>query len=218
MSAVGYIRTELLQKNVPDFDVQKGAIIKYATFNDLEIKKIYCDDDIVGNNIEKMLQELTPETSVICYNLSVLSDSISGLNKIYKKINDINSNMIIIENQIDTRKNNGKIMLFLLDEFSRIETNNVNKKIKDYKNSLQRKGVIKKKPPYGYKHDKNGGITEDEDEMRVVNKIKMMIKSNNQITVSEIIRNLKNDNEKIRKSKDIYHTSIQNIIQQYEMR
>lgn len=219
MSTVGYIRTENVQGNAQSFETQKNSIEKYAMFNDLTIKKIYYDDKLYGENFEKMLSELEPSTIVICDKLSTLCDSVLQLCSVYETIKNKNCYIVLPINQIDTRNNNSKLMLGLLYEFSEMDRAYVNKQLREQKNELFFRGSLKKKPPFGFTHDKaTGGLQEDEDEMKIVNKIRSLIKSDNKIPVSEIIRILKADGVKIRKSKDIYHTSIQNIIHQYKMR
>lgn len=226
MLAVGYIRVSTDMQAIRGFslDAQEEAINRYAMLHEMKLDKIYSDKGISGGTLDRpglqeMLRELKPNSYILCHSLSRLSRSVSQFNDIYEKIKEARCHLVVFDLQIDTSTHQGKLMLHILSALAEFERDQLKSRISEVMQDMSRKGTLKKKPPYGYRCNKEtGGMEEDEYEMSVVNKMKEMIDEDPTIPVSRIVTYLKKEGIKLRKSKNIYHTSVQNIINIHKMR
>jgi site-specific DNA recombinase len=223
--AYGYTRVSTKYQVEDGFslETQEDAIKKYCDDNEYKLVEIYSDAGISGKTINKrpqlvdMLSLLKPNSLVVVNSLTRLSRSVADFYKIVKIIEEADCVLRLLDYNIQTNDDNGRLIMSILATLSEAENTAISNRTAQVMNDLSRKKKLRCKPPIGYMIDKNTKkICVNEVEMSVVNIILHLDKEGS--TISEIIKYLTRRGFKLRNAKKFYQSTIIKIISDFKRR
>ena len=116
-------------------DAQKDKLRKYAEFQNLTIAGEYCDEGKSGKSIEgrpeflRMLQDIESEKDqvafVLVFKLSRFGRNAADVLNSLQLMQDFGVNLICVEDNIDSSKDSGKLMISILSAVAEIERENI---------------------------------------------------------------------------------------------
>lgn len=226
--ALPYVRvsTDIQVKYGHSIDAQIENISKYCRDNNLVYKEMYIDEGKSGKNIKRpafsrLLLNLKPGATIVAYSLSRISRSMADFCHLYKLIQESQCKLVILDMPL-LDGIQGKLMLHLLSALAEWERDMISERVKNTMKHMKETGSLSTKPPFGWTAgtDESGKKihVKDEKEQLIIDYIRSLIASNENITDSEIVRDLKKNKITIRNSKDIYQSTIRNIISNNKLR
>jgi len=221
--AVGYVRvsTDMQVKDGHSLEAQKQNILDYCRYQKLDFERFYVDEGLSGkdmnrDNLQKMLDELVPNTVVIVTSISRISRSVKDTQIIVDTIKRKGSSLTILDLNVDTSTAMGDLMMNIMASISQFERVQTSERISATMQHMSRNGTLIKKPRFGYRiiKDENNksSVVVDDDEQAIITIIANIISNDPSITNTEIARKLTAQGIKMRKSKQIYPNIIKKII------
>ena len=107
--------------------IQKEVIEKYAAYTGKTISKWFIDNDssayMFRPKYEKMMEAIktAQEKGIICSNLSRFGRSTLDVLTEHKKLEDMDKELVIVKEQIDTTTPNGRLMFRMMAAFNDFE-------------------------------------------------------------------------------------------------
>jgi site-specific DNA recombinase len=179
-----YIYTRVstaMQVDGYSLDAQKDKLRKYAEFEGMTIVAEYSDEGFSGKNIQGRLefqrmlsdiQEMKDEVEyVLVFKLSRFGRNAADVLNSLQLMQDFGVNLICVEDNIDSSKDSGKLMISILSAVAEIERENIRTQTMAGREQKAREGKWNGGfAPYGYKLE-NGQLLIAEDEVDVVRAI-----------------------------------------------
>ncbi len=167
-----YIRVSTsMQVEGFSLDAQREKLMKYASYQKMEVVREYCDAGKSGKNISgrpefsRMLNDVANGFDDIDYIL-VFKLSRFGRNALdvlnsLQYIQDYGVNLICVEDGIDSSKDSGKLTITVLSAVAEIERENILVQTMEGRKQKAREGKWNGgMTPYGYVHNKEKSILE----------------------------------------------------------
>lgn len=133
-----YIYTRVstsMQVDGYSLDAQKDKILKYADYQELKVVGEYSDEGKSGKNLEgrpdfvRMLSDIESQKDdidfVLVYKLSRFGRNAADVLSSLQKMQDYNVNLVCTEENIDSSKDSGKLIISVLSAVSEIERENI---------------------------------------------------------------------------------------------
>jgi hypothetical protein len=176
-----YIYTRVstsMQVDGYSLDAQKDKLRKYAEFQDLEVKGKYCDEGKLGKSVEgriefqRMLEDIRSLKDnvdyVLVFKLSRFGRNAADVLNSLQIMQDFGTNLICVEDGIDSSKDSGKLMISVLSAVAEIERENILVQTMEGRKQKAREGKWNGGfAPYGYKLV-NGELEIAEDEAEAI--------------------------------------------------
>ena len=145
-------------------DAQKRRLIEFCAKNNYEIFNIYTDEGISGHSIQKRkaLQKLLEDARgnnfncVVVYKTDRLSRNLLDLLTIKKELDELDIELIMSDESVDTSDDTGMAMFSIMGAFAELERKKICERLMSGKRQKIRTTGIKPKqaiPPYGYLYD-----------------------------------------------------------------
>lgn len=220
---LGYTRISTnYQNDGASIDAQEEAIKKYCIDNGYQLKKMYSDPGISAKDIEhrpqlkQLLYDICPGEYLVVHSISRLSRETSDALWIRKHIEkEKKAKLVLLDYTSIEDTPDGTILFTLSSAMSQYEREKIGQRVKftmNYKSSI---GELITKPRFGWKSiGKKVPLIKDEEEQKVIQRIKELMNELQCPTVSNICRALESENYKCRKSKKWYPNRITVIIDQ----
>lgn len=159
-------------------DAQKEKLRKYAEFQEFNILGEYSDEGKSGKNIDnrpefkEMLNRITSGEEyvdfVLVFKLSRFGRNAADVLSSLQLMQDYDTNLICVEDGIDSSKDSGKLMISVLSAVAEIERENILVQTMEGRKQKAREGKWNGGlPPYGYKLE-NGELKIVEVEAEVI--------------------------------------------------
>ncbi len=145
VKAVGYIRISTNEdKQKYGLDVQLGAIKEYCSLCNLKLVKVYKDSrsgkSVKRPGLQKLLEEKDSFQVLVVFKIDRLSRSVLDLLKLIREELQ-GQEVVFIEEGIDQRTKEGRLMLNQLASFAEYERELIVSRIKNGLAEAKRKGV-----------------------------------------------------------------------------
>ena len=159
-------------------DAQREKLRRYAEFQEMTIVGQYSDEGRSGKNIEgrpqfmQMLNDIASGKDkvdyVLVFKLSRFGRNAADVLNSLQHMQDYGTNLICVEDSIDSSKDSGKLMISILSAVAEIERENILVQTMEGRRQKAREGKWNGGfAPYGYKLE-NGNLLIAEDEAEVI--------------------------------------------------
>ena len=161
-----YIRVSTeMQVEGFSLDAQRDKLEKYAEYKDFEIVREYCDAGKSGKSISGRPQfmqmmcdietQRDPDISfVLVFKLSRFGRNAADVLNSLQLLQDYNTNLICVEDGIDSSKDSGKLTITVLSAVAEIERENILVQTMEGRKQKAREGKWNGgRPPFGYDLD-----------------------------------------------------------------
>jgi len=177
--AVGYVRVSSQGQADDGLSLaeQEKRIRGYCEARGWSLKEVYRDEGISGKSLDRsglqaLLDDLKEIDVVVVVKLDRLTRSVRDLGYLLEDLlSDVS--LAAVEESLDSATANGKMvinMLATVAQWEREATSERTKKILDYKKSI---GEWVGRPPFGFRVNGDGRLTEDKEEMNEIRSIKL---------------------------------------------
>ena len=175
-----YIYTRVsttMQVDGYSLDAQKDKLRRYAEFQEFNVVREFSDEGKSGKNIDgrpefqEMLNNISTGVDdidyVLVFKLSRFGRNAADVLSSLQLMQDFDVNLICVEDEIDSSKDSGKLMISVLSAVAEIERENILVHTMEGRKQKAREGKWNGGfAPYGYKlEDGELKIAEDEDEV-----------------------------------------------------
>lgn len=224
--ALGYTRVSTREQFLDgiSLDQQANYIEEEAKKLGLTVYRIYVDQGISGKEMKNrpqlniMLSQLREGDCVIIYNMSRLARNTKDTLTIIQALIERKISLVSKDLPFDINKSEGRLTLTLMAAFAEFESRKTSDRVRDAMIYLSKRHELKKKPYFGKRSPGKGlPLVDDEEEMKVVKLIEDMYEKNNNISNSEIARQLTIQQKICRKSKKWHPYYISKIRQYYSI-
>ncbi len=158
---------------------QKNAILKYVDYQDLKVVGEYSDEGKSGKNLEgrpdfvRMLSDIESKKDdidfVLVYKLSRFGRNAADVLSSLQRMQDYNVNLVCTDENIDSSKDSGKLIISVLSAVSEIERENILVQTMAGRQQKAKEGKWNGGfAPYGYKLVE-GKLEIVEDEAEIIN-------------------------------------------------
>lgn len=159
-------------------DAQREKLMNYANFEDMVVVGEYSDEGKSGKNVEgrpqfrQMIDDIENRKDdvdfVLVFKLSRFGRNAADVYYYLQKIQDYGTNLICVEDNIDSSKDSGKLMMAVLAAVAEIERDNILVQTMEGRRRKAREGKWNGGfAPYGYSL-KEGKLEIEEDEAEAV--------------------------------------------------
>ena len=176
-----YIYTRVstaIQVDGYSLDAQRDKLIKYAEYQELDIAHEYSDQGKSGKSVEgrpefmQMLEDIKSEKDqvsyVLVFKLSRFGRNAADVLSSLQLMQDYGVNLVCVEDEIDSSKDAGKLMISVLSAVAEIERENIQIQTMEGRKQKAREGKWNGGlPPYGYKLV-NGLLMIEEEEAEII--------------------------------------------------
>ena len=163
-----YIYTRVsteMQVDGYSLDAQKDRLIKYADYQGMQVVREYCDAGKSGKSIAgrpeftQMLKDVTDQRDnvdyILVFKLSRFGRNAADVLNSLQLIQDYGTNLICVEDGIDSSKESGKLTITVLSAVAEIERENILVQTMEGRKQKAREGKWNGgKIPFGYQLDK----------------------------------------------------------------
>lgn len=143
---------------------QKKRLYEYCTSNNIGIYQLYSDEGISGHSIaqraalQQMLKDAKDKKfdTVVVYKTDRLSRNLLDLLTIKKELDDLDIELVISDESVDTSDDTGVAMFSIMGAFAELERKKICERLMSGKRQKIRTTGIKPKQavlPYGYLYD-----------------------------------------------------------------
>ena len=192
---IGYIRcsTEEQANEGLSLGYQRRKIEAYCELHDLELIEVLEDAGFSGKetNREAYQQLLTKIkdadiSGVIVYRLDRLTRSFADLGHLLEVFKGANASIYSVMENVDASTAIGRFVIGLLGLLATLEVDVLGERTKAGMEEAKRQGIHVGSEPLGYKRSKDRGLIEDEEEKKIIERIKRLRKKN--LPLREIAR------------------------------
>lgn len=178
-SMIGYVRvsTDYQVEDGNSIENQQHIIKKDAEDNDMYLKALYIDAGISGKHTKRRtaLNNMIIEANndfVVFTEISRLSRNFPIMLELIKKLRDKKCKVKDIDKgKVYGETADGDFIFHLHGMISEMESSRISSKVKSGMKILNSRGLLPKKPKYGYKRGENHENIVDEEEMKIINKV-----------------------------------------------
>lgn len=128
------VSTEI-QTEVFSLDAQREKILGYAQYQDIQLVEEFCDAGRSGKNVtgrpefQRMMAKIQsgkdPVDFVLVFKLSRFGRNAADVLSNLQTIQDFGTNLICVDDNIDSSKDSGKLMIAVLSAVAEIERENI---------------------------------------------------------------------------------------------
>lgn len=222
--AVGYTRvsTHMQANSGSSMETQKEAIERYCEYKGLILDKVYEEPAKSGADNEReqlsqLISDLKPNMKVIIYSIDRMSRDTKHLLEMRDTIHSKGCTIYFLDRQLDSGDTSTEMVISIMAAVATEQRKAQNRNISYVMQSMSENGTLRTRPKYGWKVI-NKSVVEDPEEQAVISIIRNIIIEDPKISLAAICRRLKHLGIKIRNSKDIYPTTVKNIIDYNEMK
>lgn len=201
---VSVIRTST-DKQDNSIHTQRDMIRKYCDLKDIQLGKEFVDESVSGGSLKKRdqfndLLDLVKNNkidTIISVSISRISRNTLDLLNFVKLLQDTNTNLVILKENIDLSTPMGKFFISILGSIYDLERNLISERTKDIlQNKKEHNKVYCGKTPYGF--DRNGDrLIENLQEIRMIKKVHTL--RDQQKSYGDIVKFLKRNKYKTKK-------------------
>jgi len=182
---IGYIRcsTEEQAQEGMSLHYQRSKIQAYCLLHDLELVTILEDAGFSGKETnrpayQQLLRQIAdPEiVGVIVYRLDRLTRSFADLGHLLEVFKAANAGIYSVMENVDASTAIGRFVIGLLGLLATLEVDVLGERTKAGMEEARRQGVHVGSEPLGFKRAENRGLVQDEDETKVVERIRQLRK------------------------------------------
>jgi DNA invertase Pin-like site-specific DNA recombinase len=206
-------------------EAQLANIEKYVSDKKMTIKKVYSDRGISGREMKnrpellKMLDDLQSGECIIVYSMSRLGRDTGQIFSMIELIKKKRASLIIWEQNIEIDATRGDAManafITMLSMFAQLESDQTSQRVSSVMNYMSGEGLLRSKPKFGYKFvGKKKPFEIDEDEQRIISRIREIRIENPKITFTRIGEQLLKEGLNPKKAKKFYPNRIKIIMQE----
>ncbi len=221
--AVGYTRVSTkMQVEKNSLEAQENMIKNYCEAKKLILDHTYTEPGLSGGDtnrpdLNKMLKAIVPGMKIVVASLDRLSRDMIHVLTMKNKIHERKASIYIIDRGLDTIDPVGETIFSLLASFAEIEKKNTSARISAVMQDMSKQGKLRTKPRFGYKVVNHETI-EDENEQMIISLMRCYLKEEPEISLSALARKMALQGIKIRKNKQIYSSTLKNIIEANDLR
>ena len=193
---VSVIRTST-DKQDNSIHTQRDMIQKYCDLKEIQLDQHFVDESVSGGSLKKRdqfndLMDLVKNNkidTIICVSLSRISRNTLDLLNIVQTLQDTDTNLVVLKENIDLSTPMGKFFVGILGSIYDLERNLISERTKDIlQNKKGHNKVYCGNTPYGY--DRNGDrLIENPMEIRMIKKVHTL--RNQEKSYGEIVKFLK---------------------------
>lgn len=182
---LGYIRcsTEEQAQEGMSLRYQRSKIQAYCLLHDLEIVSILEDAGFSGKEANRpaykqLLAQIKDPTlsGVVVYRLDRLTRSFADLGHLLEVFKAANTGIYSVMENVDASTAIGRFVIGLLGLLATLEVDVLGERTKAGMEEARRQGVHIGSEPLGFKRAENRGLVEDENETKIVERIKQLRK------------------------------------------
>jgi len=179
---LGYVRVSTTQQSEKgsSLEVQRLKIEEYCKFKEYDLIEVYEDKGISGMSIDKRegYKEL----------LSYLKDNevdvlvVHSLSRLGRKMRDVIECMELLKREgisfysikenLSNSDRVGSLIVNILSSINEFEVEQIRDRIKEVKRSKKERGLVYGRLQYGFNKTEDGRLVRNEEEMKVVKRIK----------------------------------------------
>tara|TARA_B100000902_G_scaffold392203_1_gene444235 strand:+ start:200 stop:868 length:669 start_codon:yes stop_codon:yes gene_type:complete len=221
MKVLGYIRVSS-KKSVDGYSLvmQENKIKDYCKYMDYDLVEIYEDKGISGMSIDKrngykdMLEYLMNNDidGIVVYSLSRLGRRMKDVIGLLDVLKKNGKSFYSIKESLNNKDKIGSLIVNIMSSINEFEVENIRERIRDVKREKKSKGLVSGRLMFGY-DDVNGRLVKNEDEMRVVSRIKGL--RSRGYSWGKISDRLNNDGVKSKYGRKWYMSSVYNMMKLY---
>ena len=223
----GYCRVSTMEQYDTGFSLghQKTAIEDYCNKHNLNLVKIYLEEGS-GKDFDhrpkatEMMSRLAKNDVIVTTRLDRFTRNTEDLLNKLREIKEKGATIVFLDFQnIDLSSPMGEATLQLASTMSQLERKSISQRTSAVMQDMSKKGMLRCRPRYGWK--KIEGVKDfviDEEEQKVISRIRDIIEENPKIKYGEIAEILTTEGIKIRKCKVNYPTSIRRIVMDNQLR
>lgn len=226
LRAVGYIRVSTAMQVQDGFslEAQESKIYKECDNRNLFCRGLYIDKGISGGStnkrlgLQEMMKGLNEGDWVIVPSVSRLARDTVDLLSISKEIENLNCHLVVIDLNLDLTTPSGKLILTLMGSQAQFERELTSERVKTVMGHLRERGMLRTKPPYGWKLNPNHAQGEpmhirNEDEQEMIKRIRALRSNYPKAKITEFTRKVNESGlPPPRKAKMWYHSSLKDIM------
>jgi len=193
---VSIVRTST-NKQDESIKSQINMIQKYCDLKEIHLDQHFVDEGVSGGSLKHRdqfndLMELVKDNkidTIICVSLSRISRNTLDLLKFVQTLQDTDTNLVVLKENIDLKTPMGKFFVSILGSIYDLERNLISERTKDILNNKKdHNKVYCGNTPYGY--DRNGDrLVENPTEIRMIKKVHTL--RNQDKSYGEIVKFLK---------------------------
>jgi site-specific DNA recombinase len=182
MKVIGYIRvSSKTQLKGYSLIHQNSKIKDYCKYMDYDLVEIYEDKGISGMSIDKrngykdMLDYLMNNEidGVVVYSLSRLGRRMKDVIGLLDVLKRNGKSFYSIKENLNNNDKIGSLIVNIMSSINEFEVENIRERIRDVKREKKSKGLVSGRLMYGF-DDVNGKLIRNEDELKVISKIKRL--------------------------------------------
>lgn len=221
--AVAYCRvsTPAQAQYGSSIEEQEDSILRHCYKNNIHLRRIYYDMGLSGGESKKrlafcqMLEEVEEGDTIIAASSCRFSRNFKEAVKLQESLEERGVNLYFIEFSIDTSTADGKRIYDIMSTYASRQREEASERVSAVLNHMSATHKLRSKPLYGWKFvAKDKPFVQDEDEQRIIEKIRKWKEEEPRLTISNIRRRLIADGDRCRKAKDWHFVMIQRIMQQ----
>jgi len=221
MKVLGYIRvSSKTQIKGYSLNNQRSKIKDYCKYMDYDLVEVYEDRGISGMGIDKrngykdMLEYLMKNDidGIVVYSLSRLGRRMKDVIGLLDVLKQNGKSFYSIKENLNNEDKIGSLIVNIMSSINEFEVENIRERIRDVKREKKNKGLVSGRLMYGY-DDVNGRLVKNEDEMKVISRIKGL--RSRGYSWSKISDRLNNDGVKSKYGGKWYMSSVYNMMKLY---
>ena len=221
MKVLGYIRvSSKMQLNGYSLKLQKEKIKNYCKYMDIELVEIYEDKGISGMGIDKrngykeMVDYLMNNEidGIVVYSLSRLGRRMKDVIGLLDVLKKNNKSFYSIKENLNNEDKIGSLIVNIMSSINEFEVEQLSERIRDVKREKKNKGLVSGRLMYGY-DDLNGKLVKNEEEMKVISRIKGL--RSRGYSWNKISIKLNKDGVKSKYGGEWYMSSVYNMMKLY---
>ena len=204
MMIVSVLRTST-DKQDNSIHTQRDMIMSFCNLKGLQLDKEYVDENVSGGNLKHrdsfnelidMVKDNKIDT-ILSVSISRISRNTLDLLNFVKILQDTNTNLIILKENIDLSTPMGKFFISILGSIYDLERNLISERTTDIlQNKKQHNKVYCGNTPYGFDRV-DDRLVENQTEIRMIKKVHTL--RNQEKSYGEIVKFLKRNNYKTKK-------------------
>lgn len=221
MKVLGYIRVSS-KKSLEGYSLinQNNKIKNYCKYMDYDLVEVYEDRGISGMSIDKrngykdMVDYLMNNDidGIVVYSLSRLGRRMKDVIGLLDVLKRNGKSFYSIKENLNNEDKIGSLIVNIMSSINEFEVENIRERIRDVKREKKNKGLVSGRLMYGY-DDVNGKLVKNEDEMKVISRIKGL--RSRGYSWGKISDRLNNDGVKGKYGGKWYMSSVYNMMKLY---
>ena len=220
-SVVAYLRVSTTEQSEKGYSMesQEERIRDYAKFKNFIVRKVYRDGGISGKEMSnrpglvKMMSELKQRDHVVVLSLSRLARNLEQAIQIEREIREKRAFLVALDLNIDTQSSIGRLIFQVISSVSEFERNQTSERTSLNLNYLSSQKKLRPRPPFGMKSPGKGmEFVRDEEEQKVISRIRELKSQNPTITLATMCKQLDKEMLPCRNSKKWYSNRLKIIM------